>query len=147
MKNMKGQTAALMGVIILVVSGIVGLAILNDVVTDTANPLAGSQNSLNISPTGTLTTIGNGLVADSQVIINASNGAALTEGTDYTIVDATGIITNVAVTGDTTVNVTSYAYTDATNYESALARTIATYIVPIGLLSMLGFVALFARRS
>lgn len=139
MRNMKGQ----IGIVILLVSGIVGFQIINEIMTDAANPTPASQGNINLSTgSATLTTFGNGLVPNSQTVTNWTNGASFTEGTHYSIDDDTGVISNLTTEIGVCCkyNIT-YFYTGDDTFSSSTSRTIATYIVPIGLLGILALAA------
>ena len=102
MKNMRGQTDTIIMAVIMLVSGIVGLSIINAIMVDAANLESGSENDLNLSSgSDTLAVIGQGVTANSQVLINGTNAFEFTEGTEYSFNDDTGVITKLAgVSGD-----------------------------------------------
>ena len=143
MMNMKGQNA-LITVIIMIVGAVVGLSIVNSVMTQAANLDYSAQGSLNwTSPAGyTLSPCNLGI--DAATFTNATNGAAYTADTHYSINKDTCLVKNLTQgVGSTLFNVT-YTYADTQTYSSSLSRTIAAYVVPLGLLGILGMAVMIA---
>jgi hypothetical protein len=143
MNNMKGQNTLVMA-IILIVSAVVGMSIINSIMTDAANTESSTQGTLNMSTLQTagylqLTPCQNGINALTAITVT---GGALTENTNYSLDKSLCRIKNMtAVTP--LINVT-YDYSDTSTYSSSLSRTIAGYVVPIGLLAVLGMAVMVA---
>jgi len=143
MNNMKGENTLVM-VIILIVSAVVGMSIINAIMVDAANTESSTQGSLNMS---TLQTAGGLYFTPCQNGVNTltaipKTGGTLTENVNYSLDKSLCIIKNLtAVTP--LINIT-YDYSDTSTYSSSLSRTIAGYVVPIGLLAVLAMAVMVA---
>lgn len=133
----KGNSEILLSVIA-VITLVIGFVIVDAVMGDAVTPGTITNETIGTAnATGYLA----GTVANIPVI--AATDTVLCNGTatsNYTLTDATGVI---IVDGADCINDTvlaSYQYEDDTYFGSSLSRTIANYIVPIGLLGILLFV-------
>lgn len=141
--RLKGQAGVLV-IITLIIGGIIGLSIIDTLAEDVANVSGAINESVTLSTTAiTLANVEKGVVSASETITN-STGYALVRNTDYNITYSTGVVgINSADFDAMEANVT-YNYVANTAFESSLSRTIMTYIVPIGLLAIIGVAAAFA---
>lgn len=127
-----------MAAIMLLVSGIIGFVIVDSVIGDSITPGSVTNETVGTAnATGYLsdTLVNFPVVAVSTVYCNASTT------TNYTITTATGVI---VVDGADCINddvTATYTYEDTQYFTNSLSRTIATYIVPLGLLGLLGYIA------
>lgn len=143
MKNMKGQNA-LITVIIMIVGAVVGMSIINAIMTNAANLDYSAQGNLNWTEGTGKTLSPCDLGIDAVTITNTTNGAAYTENTHYSLAKATCLVKNLTTSvGSSNFNIT-YTYSDTQTYSSSLSRTIATYIVPLGLLGVLAMAVMIA---
>lgn len=147
--DMKGQGAVMMAVLVLVF-GVIGAVIVDEVAKNStsADTVTGETHNISSVPeTYTLDNVEDGIVPDSISISNDTT-ETLTEGTNYTLDDDTGVvnITDYDITeyGDTLYN--DYQYYPTEYINSSLARTIIAFIVPIILLGLLGVAAFTAYR-
>lgn len=146
--HMKGQMTALVSAIILVVSGVIGLVILDTIGADAATP------GTTINESHTITAAPETVTLTYSPIVTAANGGqlvlmnqwgnwTLTESTEYDVLsytDGTINVTDYTPATNGTLYVT-YTHSDGTYYSSSLSRTIIVFLVPLGLLSLLAFVA------
>ena len=131
--------------IIAIVSGIIGLAVVNSLTATTNSPLMSTQGSLNWTPgTYTLSPCDKGLTTVEPVLTNATSGTALVKDTHYSHVSESCVLKNLSVVvGSYLFNVT-YQYIPSSAFSSSLSRDISGYVVPIGMLGILGLVAYMA---
>ncbi|NOR84961.1 hypothetical protein GQ473_02495 [archaeon] len=140
----KGSSDILL-TIIAVITLVIGFIIVDGVLGDAVTPGGVINESVGIANAtgylaGTLTNIP--VIAATDYIL--CNG---TLSTNYTLTDKTGVI---VVDGADCINDTvlaSYQYEDSTYFSSNLTRTIANYIVPIGLLGILMFVGFMRLKE
>lgn len=121
--------------VIVVVAAVIGMAVINEIMKSSANLDTSTQNNQNWT-TKVLSPCGHGITSLS--LYNATGSStAYTENTHYSLVKKTCTLSNLtAAIWQTNYNVT-YVYADDETYTSALSRTIAGYVVPIGLLGTL----------
>jgi len=135
---MKGESKAI-GLIVAIISGVIGFVIVDDITTDTSNTYAYAENiTLN---NGTAVDLSKDVKTFTELINNSGDGSVISD-TDYTVdLDAdTLTLTNSAYDGETAE--ANYEYGKSEYLEKGVSRTIATYVVPIGLLSILAMAAL-----
>lgn len=138
---MKGM--AIVGAIIAIVGAIIGFTIVNDISADVTNP-----DTVTDSFTAAAYATGNQLtypdmVANSEIVTNTTH--TLTKVTHYNISYVTGII-NISGTYTNDPMLVTYNYYDREYFNNTLSRTITDYIVPIGLLGVMGLAIFVAGR-
>lgn len=146
---MRGQATMAIVLVIAVISGIIGLGIIDALVADAVTPATANNESHTITSAPETVTLSNHPIVTSAnggtlTLMNQWGNWTLTEGTEYTVSSyPSGTISVLDYTPATngTLLVT-YTYGDGTYYSSSLARTIAIYVVPIGMLGILAFVAM-----
>lgn len=128
--------------IIAIVTAIIGFAIIDSVTADTLSP--GSMVNESIG-----TANGTGYLAGTiDYTPLASTFSGMCNGTVTTNVSQSG--TTITVSGADCISATvlgSYSYDDATYLSGSLSRTIIQYVVPIGLLAVLGMAAFFSGAT
>lgn len=138
----KGQGAALT-LIIGVVTAIIGFAIVSAVAANTTNLSSAANESHTLSGVPELVTLNHGDIS-SLAVTNATDEYTLVDA-DYDIIDAEAGTVNITTSYDNTAYgnevMFSYNYEGETYFGSSLARTIITYVVPIGLLGVLALAA------
>jgi len=132
--------AAIAGIIALV-SGIVGLVILDDVFKPTLNVYTITNESVTLL-NNTAVSLGNdNLISGTVTVRNAT--ITLAETTNYTMDYAAGTITLTVASDkyDNNAFDISYGHHKDEYWNSSLSRVIAPYVVPVGLLGILAFAA------
>lgn len=131
-----------MVVIFAIVSGIIGMAILDSIIATTVTPgtineTIGTANAtgylsgtLTYTPLSTPLVYANGTAETGNVTVAAGSKSLLTNDVSSNF-------------GSATVK-SYYTYDDANYLSGSLSRTIITYVVPIGLLAILGMAAYLA---
>lgn len=138
--------------IIVIISFIIGMAVVDSLTTTITNVLGVTDEQENLSSVPTTITLGNTPFVIASLSFENVTGTSLTSGTtiNYTVLDRTAGTINVTGYNSTLygqlVNVT-YNYEPTGYLQSSLSRTIAIYIVPIGLLALLGLVAMGLMKS
>lgn len=135
---MKGETKVL-GLIIALISGVIGFVIVDGITADTANTYSYAENiTLN---KGTAVDLSKDVKEFTKLVNNSGDGSEISDS-DYTVSleDNTLTLTNSAYDGETAE--ASYEYGKSEYLEKGVSRTIATYIVPIGLLGILAMAAI-----
>ena len=140
----KGQIGTI-GVMIGVVTAIIGFVIINDVVVDTVTITQVAGESTNVSTgTATMSNVGKGCTSMISLINRTTGEAVPSASYNFSSTCVLGMNNDVWV--DTLLNAT-YEYLSDSSFGGSLSRTIATYIVPIGLLGVLALAVIFARRT
>ena len=133
-----------MTIVMVVVAGIIGLAILNSVMTTTSNLSAGSMGEQNMSGSGiTLNKIGYAIESGTIIVMNSTDNAVITTSfinKDYN----TGVINCTTSERCASLKNVTWTYMSKDGYSSSLSRTIGIYVVPIGLLGLLAIAAMIA---
>lgn len=151
---MKGQGTVMVAAIIALVSGVIGFAILDSLIVDTVNLSGTTNESQTVSSVPTVITVSNIPIASTAdggvtpVLQNQYGNFTLVENTNYVILSrALGQIniTEYNVTNNGTSVLVTYDYRPATFLDSNLSRTIMAFIVPLGLLGLLGLAAFVVR--
>ena len=143
---MKGFAA--MAVIIAIVSGVIGFTITDSIVASSVNTVAVTNESVAYAGSVPQTvTLSNIPVVSGSVTAKQSNGTAIptTTGINWTAISYTAGTINVTGYNNATYGNTmywDYNYEPATYLSGSLSRTVATYIVPIGLLGILALAVL-----
>ena len=140
MKSKKGLAG--IAAILLVVSGIIGLVIVDTITGDTVTPGSITNETVGTAnASGYLSeTLDNyPVVAVSSVYCND------TTTTNYTVTTATGAIVVDGADCTSDVVKASYTYEDDNYFTNSISRTIVAYIVPIALLGIFGYIALMGR--
>ena len=141
---MKGQ-AQIVGVAMLIISGIIGFAILDSLATDATNPATVSNETHTISSVPEVITVSNTpVVSGSETIKNEAGTVTLTRNVNYTVVSySTGQfnITDYNISAHGSTLGVYYSYEDSNYLHSSISRTIMSYVVPIGLLGLLAVAA------
>jgi co-chaperonin GroES (HSP10) len=144
--SLKGQ-ATITAVIIGLVSAVIGFTIIDTIVTPMSNSVVGSVGEMTTNRT---LGDGYGVKQGTLVITNATQSTeVLLEGTDYSVVYHTGALSLLDAQYDGSANVTTNAtfeYFQAEYLNSSISRTVAPYIVPVGLLGVLAMAAFLAMR-
>jgi len=133
-----------MALIMVVITGVIGFSIVDGVV----NPAVNHQWAVNESHSNTTSlpenlTLSYDALAASSLSFTTSGGTPIDIG--YVTVYTTEGYAEVSADLNTTLNGTTwlftYAYEGDQYFDSSLSRTIVTYVVPIGLLGLIGIVA------
>ena len=124
---------------VLIVVGVIMTAIVDTVIKPAVNTDSRKDNVASVAANGTITLANLPVNANSQTV--ELNGTDLVEDTDYTIVDATGVITlQGQAPGGYSGNVTYNS--EPTEYLSlSTTRVAVTYIPVFVILSLFVFVA------
>ena len=138
-------SAGLVVVVIAMVSAVIGFAIVDSIAADTVvpgniNQTVGTANdtgyfsgTLTYTPLSTPIVYADGNVETDNVTVAIGSTSLVTEADSNNFIDAEIIA--------------YYTYDDATYLSGGLSRIIVQYIVPIGLLAVLGIAAGLAMRA
>lgn len=143
--NLKGQ-ATIIGMIITLVTGIIGFVIVSGIVTPTYNSATYNNESFTAAAYATgnqLSNFEDGIVSGSDVVTNTTH--TLTRITNYNISYTTGII-NVSTDYENDTMSATYDYYPSEYLNSSISRTVIQYVVPVGLLGILAFAAFLSTR-
>jgi len=147
---MKGF-AGMITLAVVLVGGVIAFGILDAVTSDTLDTSAVTLEAHTITngngSAGDIFTLGYIPIVSVTNVTNNAHNSSMTVSNNYTVDDTvTGqiTITNYDTTQGACCEV-SYIYDDGTYLSGGLSRTIVAYIVPIGLLGLLGLAILFRR--
>ena len=131
----KGQMD-LVTVVTLVILGVgIGLPLLAQLVSEQTDTFSATNESINITNNSVQTVANTGVVSATDVITNGTGVVTLTRDSNYTIdygdstTEATVTFTNVNNTETGVDGLISYDHRSASFADSALTRTIITFIV------------------
>jgi len=131
---------------VVLVGGIISFGVMDALVVQTLETSGVTLESHTVT-VGTPFTLNNVPIVSVTNVTNDGYNSSLTVNNNYTIDDlVTGTInlTNYDTTQGACCQV-SYTYDDGTYLSGGLSRTIVQYIVPIGLLGLLGMAILFRK--
>lgn len=127
------------------VAGIVGMAILDSLIVDTTNAKHITNESL-VLDNGTAVSLSqDDVVATSETVF--ADSEFLVRDTNYTIDNTLGQITLIDANYDGNTSLVTYNYYSDEYLSGGISRTIIAYVVPIGLLSLLGIIGYAGFKS
>ena len=149
----KGQVGAsgIIGLIIMIVSLIIGIVIIDDIIKTTRYHDTVENESHTLTAVPQNITLNNIPIptAHTPTITNVTGDTVL-DATNFTIISRPlGIIqinSNYANDTEGMELYVDYSYVQSAYMDNSLSRTISAYIVPITLLALLGLVAFFVLR-
>ena len=141
------------GVILAVISLIIGLVIVNDIVIDTQNysQIINESHTLTAVPQN-VTLNNNPIPTSTGVTIVNGSGAVTLAATNYSIISRTDSIIEILNTYDNDshgqVVQFTYEYEPTEYLDSSISRTIVGYFVPIAMLGALLIIAgIYIRKE
>lgn len=149
-KGQAGSTEILTG-IIFIVSLIIGIVIVDDIIRTTRYYDTVENESHILSAVPQNITLSNIPIPSTHTpAITNVTGETVLDATNFTIIDRTAGIIQI---NDNYANDTEgmelyidYSYIQSAYMDNSLSRTISGYFVPIAILAILGFVAVFIMR-
>jgi hypothetical protein len=134
---MKKGNADILTMVVALVAGIVLFSVLDMLIADTNNPASVVNETVGTAnASGYLSaTLDYPLIVDMGLVYCNS-----TATTNYTVTDFTGAIVVDGADCASAAVLASYTYDDGTYMSGSLSRLILTYLVPIGMLGLLGFI-------
>lgn len=139
--KMKAQLALAITVVTLVI----GFVIADDLISGATNLNGVTDEQHTITSVPEVYTLDNPRLSESTLTIeNATGDVNLTKGINYTVLSYDNSKINItdydrATHGGTLNN--TYSYEPQAYYHSSLSRTVVNYVVPLGLLGVLAFIA------
>ena len=140
----KGQQEIIVG-LIAIITLVIGMVIVDDVIrtTNNLNSITNETHTLTAVPEN-ITLSYSPIPLTYTITITNTTGAVTLDATNYTIISRTDSIIQINDNYDNDTQgmelYFSYNYIQAEYFDSALTRTISSFIVPIGLLAIIGFV-------